>query len=157
MLMINRAINDISKYFRYSIVSAKAQLKAEVAGSYLNWIWWVLEPFCFMLIYTFIFGYVYNSREQYFPIYIFSSLTLWNFFSKTVQSSVRMIKANKQIVSKVYFPKYILLLTKMWVNAFKMMISFAIVVGMLVVFRVPITWNAFFFIPILLTLGLFTL
>ena len=156
MLMIKRAINDISKYFRYSIVSAKAQLKAEVAGSYLNWIWWVLEPFCFMLIYTFIFGYVFNSREQYFPIYIFSSLTLWNFFSKTVQSSVRMIKANKQIVSKVYFPKYILLLTKMWVNAFKMMISFAIVVGMLVVFRVPITWNAFFFIPILLTLGLFT-
>jgi len=102
--MIKRAIKDISKYFRYSVVSAKAKLKAEVAGSYLNWIWWVLEPFCFMLIYTFIFGYVFNSREQYFPVYIFTSLTLWNFFNKTVQSSVRMVRANKQIVSKVYFP-----------------------------------------------------
>ena len=154
--MIKRAVNDISKYFRYSIVAAKAQLKAEVAGSYLNWIWWVLEPFCFMLIYTFIFGYVFNSREQYFPIYIFSSLTLWNFFNKTVQSSVRMIRSNKQIVSKVYFPKYILLLTKMWVNAFKMSISFCIVIGMMIVFRVPVTWNVLFIIPILCALGLFT-
>ena len=31
--MMNRLINDLKKYYHYSLVSAKAQLKAEVANS----------------------------------------------------------------------------------------------------------------------------
>jgi ABC-type polysaccharide/polyol phosphate export permease len=154
--MFKRFVNDVKKYFRFSVVSAKAQLKSEVAGSYLNWVWWILDPLCFMLIYTFIFGYVFKSDEQFFPIYIFIGLSVWNFFNKTVQSSVKIIKSNKSVVSKVYFPKYILLMTKMWVNGFKMMISFGIVVLMMIFFKVPITFNVLFFIPIIITLMLFT-
>ena len=48
---MNRFINDTKKYWKYTLYAAKSQLKTEVANSYLNWIWWVLEPFCFMLIY----------------------------------------------------------------------------------------------------------
>lgn len=154
--MFKRFFQDIKKYFRYSIVLAKSQLKAEVADSYLNWVWWILEPFCFMLIYTFIFGYVFNSKEQYFSVYIFIGLSMWTFFNKTVQASVKMIKGNKSIVAKVYFPKYILLLTRIWVNAFKMMVSFGIVAIMMVVYRIPITWNILYAIPVILTLLLFT-
>lgn len=152
--MLKRFYQDITRYFRYSILSARAQLKAEVADSYLNWVWWVLDPLCFMLIYTFIFGYVFNSNEQYFPVYIFIGLSMWEFFNKTIQGSVKMIKANKHIVSKVYFPKYILILTRIWVNAFKMLISFGIVVLMMIFFRVPISVNILFAVPIVITLGL---
>lgn len=155
-MMIKRFFCDITKYFRYSVVAAKAQLKSEVAGSYLNWIWWVLDPLCFMLIYTFVFGYVFKSNEQYFPVYIFIGLSMWDFFNKTVRGSVKMIKTNKSIVSKIYFPKYILLLTRIWVNAFKMLVSFGIVAVMMVIFRVPITWNVLYAVPIILTLGVFT-
>lgn len=154
--MIKRFIQDTKKYFHYSIVAAKAQLKAEVSDSYLNWIWWILDPLCFMLIYTFIFGYVFKSSEQYFPVYIFIGLTMWTFFNKTVQSSVKMIKSNKAIVSKVYFPKYILLLTRIWVNGFKMAVAFGIVAVMMVFYRIPLTWNVLYVIPIILVLALFT-
>lgn len=154
--MLKRLSQDLSKYFRYSIVSARAQLKSDVADSYLNWIWWILDPLCFMLIYTFIFGFVFNASEQYFPVYIFIGLSMWTFFNKTIQASVKMIKNNKSIVSRVYFPKYILLLIKIWVNGFKMIVSFAIVVTMMLFFRIPISWNVLYFLPILLILVLFT-
>lgn len=154
--MFKRFSKDIKRYWRYSIVSAKSQLKTEVANSYLNWIWWILDPLCFMLIYTFVFGYVFNAREQYFPVYIFIGLTMWNFFNKTVQGSVKIVKANKSIVSKVYFPKYILILTKMWVNGFKMLVSFAIVLVMMIFYRIPVNLNLIYFIPVLLVLVLFT-
>ena len=36
---MKRFINDMEKYYRYAVYSAKAELKAEVAGSYLNWIY----------------------------------------------------------------------------------------------------------------------
>lgn len=155
-MILKRFTEDVTKYFRYSIVAARSQLKAEVADSYLNWIWWILDPFCFMLIYTFIFGYVFKSSELYFPVYIFIGLSMWDFFSKTVQSSVKMIKTNKHIVSKVYFPKFILLLTRVWVNGFKMLVSFGIVVLMMLFFRVPLTLNVLWFVPLILCLGIFT-
>lgn len=154
--MLKRFWFDSNKYFSYSVYAAKSQLKSEVADSYLNWVWWVLDPLCFMLIYTFIFGYVFNAKEQYFPVYIFIGLAMWTFFKNTLQGSVKMIKANKPIVTKVYFPKYILITTRIWVNAFKMMVSFLLVGVMMIFFRIPITWNVFFAIPIFCVLGLFT-
>ena len=152
--MIKRFSTDIRKYFGYSVYSAKAQLKSEVANSYLNWIWWILDPLCFMLIYTFIFGYVFGSKELYFPVYIFIGLTMWDFFNRTLMHSIKIVKQNKPVVSKVYFPKYILVLSKVWVNGFKMLISFAIVIIMMIIWQIPISWNVLFVFPILLTLVL---
>ena len=80
--MFKRFRDDMKKYWKYAIYSSKAQLKAEVANSYLNWLWWVLDPLCFMLIYVFMFGYVFKSKEQYFAIFVFVGITLWNFFNK---------------------------------------------------------------------------
>lgn len=154
--MFNRFISDMKKYVRFSLFSARAQLKTEVANSYLNWVWWVLDPLCFMLIYTFIFGYVFNSKEQYFPVFIFIGLSMWDFFNKTLTNSVKIVKNNQSIVSKVYLPKYVLILIKIWVNGFKMMVSFGIVILMMVLFRIPISWNVLYFFPIVVTLGIFT-
>ena len=154
--MFNRFISDMKKYFRFSLFSARAQLKTEVANSYLNWVWWVLDPLCFMLIYTFIFGYVFNSKEQYFPVFIFIGLSMWDFFNKTLTNSVKIVKNNQSIVSKVYLPKYVLILIKIWVIGFKMMVSFGIVILMMVLFRIPISWHVLYFFPIVVTLGIFT-
>lgn len=154
--MIKRFFTDIRKYFQYSVISAKAQLRSEVANSFLNWIWWILNPLCFMLIYTVIFGFVFQAREQYFPVFIFIGLSMWDFFNHCLKSSVKIVKRNKSVVSRVYFPKYVLIFSQLWANGFKMLISFGIVLIMMVVFRVPITWNVFFFLPVLAILILFT-
>lgn len=146
----------MTKYWKYTIYSAKALLKSEIANSYLNWLWWILDPFCFMLIYTFMFGVVFKAKEQYFPVFIFIGITLWDFFNKDVLQSVKIVKNNKSIVSKVYLPKYMLLITKMMVNGFKMLVSIGIIIGMLIVFRVPVKLTALYSIPILITLTLIT-
>lgn len=150
--MFKRFMDDMKKYWKYAIYSSKAQLKSDIANSYLNWLWWILDPLCFMLIYVFMFGYVFKSSEQYFAVFVFIGITLWDFFNKSLIQSVKVIKNNKAIVSKVYIPKFILLIIKMCVNGFKMSISLLIIVAMLFVWRVPVTWNILYFIPILLTL-----
>lgn len=149
---MKRFINDIKKYNKYAVHSAKAYLKAEVANSYLNWLWWILDPLSFMLIYTFIFGVVFGNKEQYFPAFIFLGLTLWNFFNKTITQSVRIVKANKSIVSKVYLPKFILLIVKMLENGFQMLISFGIVIIMMIIYQVDLTYNLVYLVLILATL-----
>ena len=50
--MFKRFRDDMKKYWKYAVYSSKAQLKSEIANSYLNWLWWILDPLCFMLMYS---------------------------------------------------------------------------------------------------------
>ena len=47
---------DMQKYSQYMVYAAKTDLKAEVANSYLNRLWWLLEPFLSNLVYGSVFG-----------------------------------------------------------------------------------------------------
>lgn len=151
-----RFFKDLCKYFDYLIFATRSQLKAEVTNSYLDWIWWILEPFCNMVIYTIIFGYVFNAAEEHFMLFIFIGITIWNFFARTLNGSVKIVKANKGIISKVYIPKHMLLIKLMFINAFKMLVSLGLVFIMLIVYRIPISGYVFLVIPILMILFILT-
>lgn len=153
---MKKFIEDLKKYYKYSVYSAKSELKSEIAQSHLSWLWWILDPLLFMLVYTFISVIVFRTREQYFPVFVFIGLSSWTFFDKTVKQSVRLVSSNSAIVSKVYIPKHILIFVKLYANGFKMMISYALVVVMMIIYKVPITINIIYIIPIFLTLIMFT-
>ena len=155
-MLFKRFVKDLKRYFPYSVRFAKSQLKTEVAGSYLGWIWWVLQPLCLMFVYSLVFGVFFNAREEYMSLFIFIGLTLWNFFSHTINHSVKMISANKSMLMKVYVPKFILLLSEMIVNSIKMLINFGIIAVMMIIFQVPLTWRIFWIFPIIIALFLFS-
>lgn len=153
---MKKFINDIKKYYKYFIYSAKAELQSEVAGSYLGWLWWFLEPFCFMLVYAFLVMAVFRTSEQYMLAFVFVGNTIWTFFSKSLTTSVKLISSNKSIVTKVYIPKFILVLVKMFVNFFKLLVSMLIVAGLMAIYQVPLSITMIEMIPILILLFLFT-
>lgn len=149
---MNRFFNNIKKYYKYAIYSAKAELKSEVADSYLNWLWWIIEPVCFMIIYSFVFGFVFKNSEPYFASFIFVGLSAWQFFERMVNGSVKLIINNRDLVTKVYLPKYILLLSKSFTYLFKLFISLIITFILMFIQHVPITWHIVLLIPILIVL-----
>ncbi len=149
---MKRFVGDIKKYFHYVVYAGQSELRAEIANSHLNWLWWVIEPFCFMLVYAFVFGVVFGASEEYFPIFIYIGITMWQFFNHMLTDSVKIVRNNKSIVSRVYLPKYMLIFVKLYVNTFKMLISFAIVFVMMGVYRVPVTWNVLWIFPLILAL-----
>lgn len=149
---MKRLLRDLKKYRWYLLYSAKSELRAEVAGSYLNWLWWILDPLLFMLVYTFVVRVVFTAKEQYFAAFVLIGLTAWNFFNKSVQGSVNVIRKNKSVVSKIYLPKYLLVLTNMMVLAFKMAISFVLIFVLMLILRVPFTGYILHAVPILLVL-----
>ena len=153
---MNKFFSDLKKYSAYMRRAAKSELNAEVANSYLNWVWWILEPLCFMGIYAVIFTLFFKGKIEYLTAFIFLGITIWEFFNVMLKTSVRLVRSNKAIVSKVYIPKYILLIEKMMRNGFKTGISFAIVLLLMVLYRVPLTWNVLWFIPVMLSFILFT-
>ena len=153
---MKKFIKDLKKYWNYIVYATKSELKTEIINSYLGWLWLLLEPLCFMLIYTFIAIIVFKSKVEYFPVFVFIGLSAWNFFNKTIISSVKLVANNRDTVTKVYLPKFVLLLIKMGVNTFKMAVSFLMVIIFMIIYQVPITWNILWFFPIVIILIIFT-
>lgn len=60
---MKRFFKDLKKYWNYIIYTTKAELKAEIINSYLGFLWLIIEPLCFMLIYTFIAVIVFKSSN----------------------------------------------------------------------------------------------
>lgn len=149
---MKKFLSNIKKYYKYAIRSAKAELKSEVADSYFNWLWWIIEPLCFMMIYTFIFGYVFKNTEPYFASFVFLGLAMWEFFNRMISGSVKLIANNRDLVTKVYIPKYILLLSKSFTYLFKLGIS--LIIGFVLMFfqKVSFTWCIILIIPIIIIL-----
>ena len=151
--------SELVKYAQYVNYAAKSDLKAEVANSYLNRLWWILEPFFNMLVYVIVFGQVMGQSVENYATFVFSALLMWGFFSKTLNYSVKCVRNNRDIVTKVYVPKHVLLISNMILNFYKLVFSLTVLVPMLLIFRVHIGWEILWVIPayvlmIILSFGL---
>lgn len=153
---MKRFIKDSKKYWLYAKYAAKSELKSEVASSHLNWLWWILDPLLFMLIYTFVSVVVFGKSEKYFAAFIFIGISCWDFFSKTVKQSVKLVSNNSSVVTKIYLPKYILIYKQVLINGFKMLVSLSLVIGIMFLYRVPVSLRILYVIPLFLTLLLIT-
>ncbi|MBP3389048.1 MAG: ABC transporter permease [Clostridia bacterium] len=153
---MKRFFSDLKKYWAYTRYSAGSALKAEVASSYLNWLWWVFDPLLYMLVYMFIAVIVFKSQERAFPVFVFCGLTLWDFFNRNVLGSIKLIRGKAGIISKVYLPKYVLVLSRMMHNGVKMLISFALILILMPFFKLPFTLEMLHLVPVFLVLFLLT-
>lgn len=152
---LQKFIGDIASYGQYMVYAARTDLKAEVANSYLNRLWWLLEPFFNMIVYVIVFGQVMGNSIRNYATFVYSALLMWNLFNKTVNYSVKLVRNNKDIVTKVYVPKFILLLSNMILNIFKLLFSFIVLVVMMVIFRIPVGPETLLVLPAYLVLLLF--
>jgi len=145
-----RFIHDLKKYCNYALYSAAAELKNQVHGSYLGWVWWVLDPLLYMLVYSFIVKVVFQTPIENLPLFVFIGLTAWNVFAATVQSSVGVIRSYRVVLQKSYLPKFILVLLIEFMNFFKMFISLGISIVAMVALRIPLHWTALNIVPLVL-------
>lgn len=149
---MKRFINDVKKFFNYTVFSSKAELKSEVADSFLSWLWWILDPLLYMLVYSFIAIIVFKSGEPYFPVFVFIGMNCWTFFSKTFKAGVKLVQAKKMIVTKVYIPKFMFILEKIGVYGFKMLVSYILTAILMIIYQVPLSWRMLYALPIMLVL-----
>lgn len=153
---IKKVVTNIADYREYMVYAAKADLKAEVANSYLNRLWWILEPFCNMLVYVIVFGHIMGRDIQNYPIFVFSALLMWNFFNRVIQYSVKCVRNNRDIVTKVYVPKYVLLISNMILSFIKLLFSFIVLAVMLMIFKTHIGIAVMWIIPAYLVMLVIT-
>ena len=154
--MFGRFLKDLKEYSYLSRYMARTGLKAEVANSYLNWIWWVLEPLASMVIYYLIFSQLLGRDQEYYVAFIYAGTLLWSYFERCTLFAVSAIRINQDIVTRTYIPKPILLVSNIIFNDFKMLISAVILVLVMILQGVKPTPWILMIIPMLLLMHLLT-
>ncbi len=69
--------------------------------------WAFFQPLSLMLLFVFIFGFVLRvpSQNYPYPIFYYSGLLPWLFFSNSLQYAIPSLVNNQQLVTKIYFPR----------------------------------------------------
>lgn len=145
-----RFLRDIKKYRSYILYRTKAELLADVAGSRLGCIWWVLEPFFMMLFYFLLFQLIINKKQTYATAYIYIGFINFFFFRNCLNHSLSLIKKNKGIISKIYISKYVLAASDLLTKFAKLCFSIPLVILLMIYYRVPLTWHILEIIPLLM-------
>ena len=147
---MKKFIKNYKRYNPYALYAAKSELKAEVASSYLTWLWWILDP----LFYSFIVEVVFDNSVVNLPVFVMCGITLWNFFNKNLLTCVKIIRSNKGIISQKYIPKYMLIIEKLYVNFIKFLISSILLILMAIIFKIHITINILYIVPLIVLITL---
>lgn len=76
----------------------------------LGALWAILQPLVTMVVFTFLFGAVVKIPTDNIPapIFYFSALLPWLYFSSTMSSASNSLVANGDLIKKVYFPRLVL-------------------------------------------------
>jgi lipopolysaccharide transport system permease protein len=133
------------------------RLNVRYKQSALGWLWAALQPLALMGIYTFIFAHVtkVNTEGANYPIFVFSALLPWIFFSSSITNAVHGLVTYPNLLTKMYFPREIIPLSYLAAGFVDFLIASIILIGLMVHYRTPLTWNALYALPILLVLASF--
>lgn len=100
-------------------------LKVLYAQTSLGLLWVFIQPITTLLIFSLVFGIAIkvDTGGVPYPVFAFSGLYAWNYFSKVVSQGGAAILNAQSLVSKIYFPRIILPLSKALVAAIDLLIS----------------------------------
>ncbi len=117
-------------------------------------VWSVLQPLLTMIVFSIIFGRLAKlpSDGVPYPILIFTALLPWQFFAQSMSSSSQSIVGSASIISKVYFPRLIIPTSAVISGIIDFCISFVILIGMMVWYKIVPTANIIY-LPLFLLLA----
>ncbi len=130
---------------------------------YLKWAWPVIHPMLTIVIFTAVFSKVAKipSEGVPYPLFAFTALAFWNFFSSSVTGSTGALVANTHLITHLNFPRMTLAISSVLVNLIDLVIALILLAilfwaygfhfsgGQLLLFLIPV-----FIIQLVLTIGM---
>jgi lipopolysaccharide transport system permease protein len=135
------------------------QIKVKYKQTVLGILWAVLKPLSLMVIFTIIFSKFAKipSDGIPYPIFAYSALLPWTFFSTSLSFAIPSLQENKDLITKVYFPREIFPISALLAAFVDFCMAAVIFVVLMFLFKVSLSLNALFLFPILLIQVIFTL
>lgn len=128
------------------------EIKARYKQSILGYAWVILNPFFQMIVMVFVFSKIlrFENLGVPYPIFLYAGLLPWSLFTNSLSSSVNSLVGNASLLTKVYFPREIFVISTIWAKVIDFFLASTVFVFFMVFFHIPITTNILWIIPIFL-------
>jgi lipopolysaccharide transport system permease protein len=113
-------------------------------------VWILFQPFAMMLVFTIFFGVLAKipSGGIPYPVFVFSGLLPWQFFSRTIAECANSLIFDQRLIAKVYFPRLLVPSGKILAGLIDFVISLILLFLLMCFYRVMpgngLLWMPFF-------------
>ena len=136
-------LRELRQYGELFFFLVWRDIKARYAQSVLGIGWAIVQPVMSMLVFTVIFGGLANISSDGipYPIFSYSALVAWTYFSNALTDSTGSLVTHKAMVEKIYFPRMILPASAVLGRLVDFGIAFVLLIGLMVWYSiVPTIW-----------------
>lgn len=109
----------------------------------LGFAWAILQPVFSMIVFSVVFGRLAQipSDGVPYPLFSFTALVPWTYFSGAMAGSTQSLIANANMLSKVYFPRLVIPMTPVLAKLVDFAIALAVLFVLMAIYRWPPTWH----------------
>ena len=136
------------KKYEYSIILLRelviTDFKLRYQGSVLGYLWSLLKPlFLFVILYfVFVHFLKVGSDVPNWPIALLFGIVLWNFFSEITNNGVGSIVGRGDVIRKINFPKYIIVIASSVSALINLLLNLAVLTVFMIFAKVDLGWTA---------------
>ena len=148
----------LQQRYRYSAILlvqlVKTNFKLRYQGSVLGYVWSLLRPLLIFLILYLVFTVFLpvGKGVPHYPVYLLLGIVLWNFFTEVTSGSVGAIVDKGDLIRKINFPKYNIILAVAFSAVINLILNFIVIAIFMLVGGVAISWRALLLLPLLVEL-----
>ncbi len=155
---IGSGIKTLVRYRDLLYTLTLFRLTVRYKQSILGWIWAALQPLAMMMVYTLVFSRVAKVRSEGvpYPLFVFSALLPWIFFSGAVSNAINGLVSHANLLTKIHFPREIIPLSYVFAALMDFAIACFILSGLMVYYHFSFNLKILYALPIVVILIAFT-
>lgn len=152
---------DLLRYRELFYFLAWRDVMVRYKQTLLGVFWAIIRPILNMIIFTFVFGKIANLSTfgVNYPLFVLAAMLPWQLFANSLADTSQSLINNAAMISKVYFPRFILVTSHIMVHLLDFFISLLFFFIFFCFTDTPFSRNIFFlpfFLVLTLTLSLGT-
>jgi ABC-type polysaccharide/polyol phosphate export permease len=135
-------------------------LKLKYRGSWLGFVWSLVNPLMMLVVYLVAFKYILGVRGEGFVFLLLLAILAWTFFSNSLGMAAGGIVDNGALIKTVAFPRAVLPISSVFFNLAQYLLTAAVFIPlMLVLHRTPpalpmLLFPVFLLLQVAFTVGL---
>jgi len=133
--------------------------KLRYQGSALGYLWSILKPlFLFAILYIVFDKFLQLGKGvPHYPVYLLLGIVLWTFFTEATGLGLQSIVGRGDLIRKINFPKYIIVLSGTISSLINLAINLFVVFIFIIFNGVSVSFEAILIIPLIFELYVFSL
>jgi lipopolysaccharide transport system permease protein len=150
-------IFDLWRYRELIYFFAWRDLKVRYKQTAVGVGWAIFQPFIAMVVFSVFFGGLAHmpSDGVPYPIFVYTGLLFWQFFSSALGDVSSSLITNQAIVTKVYFPRMVLPIAVIATDLVDFFVASIVLIGLMFYYGFTPHLSGLLIIPLLLVITFF--